>query len=66
MSEDWIGRDNGQILADAIGNDINLARQILNTDYVRVLATHGSNGQVIYRLVEGVGDNATIGNIWTP
>jgi len=66
MIEDWIKRNNGQILANAIGNDINLARQILSTDYVRVVATHGPNGQVIYRLVGVVGEVATIGNIWTP
>lgn len=60
MSKDWIER--GTELGDAIG-DHNLANDIIDAGYTSVLATHGPNGNVVYKLVDSAGN---IGSVWTP
>ncbi|MCV6631681.1 MAG: hypothetical protein OIF50_17680 [Flavobacteriaceae bacterium] len=60
MSDAWIKRQGE--LANAIGN-ADLADDIIDAGYTRVLATHGPNGNKIYKLVDSLGN---IGNVWTP
>lgn len=59
MSDDWIRRPGE--LSNVVGGD--LANDILDAGYTRVLATHGPNGNKIYKLVDSAGN---IGNVWTP
>lgn len=61
MSDLWISRPGE--LSSVIGNNEILAQQILNSNYTRVLATHGPNGNKVYRLVDSLGN---IGGVWTP
>lgn len=61
MSDAWIQRPGE--LANVVGGDAVLAQQILTSNYTRVLATHGPNGNTIYKLVSSFGN---IGGIWTP
>ena len=61
MSDDWIRRPGE--LSNVLGNNEILAQQILNSNYTRVVATHGPNGNKIYKLVDSLGN---IGNTWTP
>ncbi len=59
MSDDWILGNNR--LIDVVGDDF--ARSIQLSGYTRVVATHGPNGTVTYRLVDSA---ANIGAVWTP
>tara|TARA_R110002049_G_scaffold241196_1_gene414979 strand:+ start:459 stop:644 length:186 start_codon:yes stop_codon:yes gene_type:complete len=61
MSDLWIRRPGE--LSNVIGNNEILAQQILNANYTRVLATHGPNGNKIYKLVDSLGN---IGGVWAP
>ncbi|AWH73319.1 hypothetical protein DCS32_03840 [Dokdonia sp. Dokd-P16] len=60
MSDAWITRPGE--LANTVGST-GLADDIIDAGYTRVLATHGPNGNVIYKLVDALGN---IGNVWTP
>jgi hypothetical protein len=60
MTKEWI--EGGTRLQDAIG-DPALAQKIKDVGYTSVLATHGLNGSVTYRLVDEVGN---IGAVWVP
>ncbi|WP_299609168.1 hypothetical protein [uncultured Aquimarina sp.] len=61
MSDAWI--QGGDRLSEALGNNPVLAQQILSSNYTRVLATHGPNGNKLYKLVDSAGN---IGSVWTP
>ena len=61
MSDDWIERP-GELVSTLNGNT-DLAETILLSDYTRVVATHGPNGNSVYKLVDELGN---IGDIWTP
>lgn len=60
MSDAWIQRPGE--LANVIG-DTNLADDIIDAGYTRVVATHGPNGATIFKEVSSQG---VIGNVWTP
>jgi hypothetical protein len=60
MSDKWIRRPGE--LENAVG-DPALATKILDSQYTSVIATHGPNGTVTYRLVNADG---SLGGVWTP
>ena len=59
MSDAWIR--GGDRLRDAVGQDV--AQDILDAGYTRIVATHGPNGNKIYKFVDA---NGNIGSTWTP
>jgi len=63
MSDDWIRQNQNERLINVLDGDIGLADQIASQGYTRVVATHGPNGNKIYKLVDSAGN---IGNTWTP
>lgn len=64
MSDNWIKRDG--VLAEALGGNDDLANDIVNSGYMRIVATHGPNGNVIYKEINRIGEVAIIGNVWIP
>ena len=61
MSDAWIQRP-GELASALNGNSV-LAANIIADGYKRIVATHGPNGNLIYKLVDS---NGVIGNVWTP
>jgi len=61
MSDAWINQRDYERLRDILNP--NVANDIIDSGYTRVLATHGPNGNKIYKLVDA---NGNIGGTWTP
>lgn len=74
MSDDWIRSDNR--VRNALDNTElsaieldDLVQDILASDFERVVATHGPNGNIIYKSVTTVGGDTSTASMsanWTP
>ncbi|MEL6562748.1 MAG: hypothetical protein AAFQ94_31555, partial [Bacteroidota bacterium] len=69
MSNDWIQQNNGQRLINALNGNQELANDILDSGYSRVLAKVSSDGSVSYKYVSETGylnqGGGPLGN-WIP
>lgn len=61
MTDDWILQNNFQRLRDAVGDD--LADDIINSGYRRILAKTASDGSVIYDELDAAANQI---GAWTP